>query len=342
MFSLQSLANTYLCGGKIFNDMGSSPINLLSDKFINAIKQAVPSALKTAWWMIRLTVIVSLVVTVMQYFGIIGWLSQMLNPLFNQLGLPGEAALVFISGYFVNIYSAIAVVVTLDLSLRAITILAVMCLCAHNMILETAVQKKTGSSVTRMVLLRTIAAIVSGFALNKIMPAENVVTTTEYVANTIGVGELALNWLKSTSLLVLKMFVLIISLNILQRLLAEFGVIRLLSKLLRPVLKIFGLPAKTSFLWIVANTLGLAYGAAVMVEETELGKISKEDGDLLNHHIAISHSNIEDVSLFLTVGAGLWWMLISRWILAAIVVWLRRLELKLLHRNPKVDVVVNT
>ncbi len=105
------------------------------------------------------------------------------------------------------------------------------------------------------------------------------------------------------------MFILILSLNILQRLLAEFGVIRKLSKILRPVLKIFGLPAKTSFLWIVANILGLAYGAAVMIEETELGKISPEDADLLNHHIAISHSNLEDVCAFLSIGASLGWML---------------------------------
>jgi spore maturation protein SpmB len=123
------------------------------------------------------------------------------------------------------------------------------------------------------------------------------------------------------------MFTLIMGLNILQKLLGEFGVIRWLSKILRPLLKVFGLPAKTSFLWIVANILGLAYGAAVMLEEVQQGKVSRRDVDLLNHHIAISHSNLEDVSLFLSVGVGLWWMLLPRWILAAVAVWIRRWEL---------------
>lgn len=67
----------------------------------------------------------------------------------------------------------------------------------------------------------------------------------------------------------------------------------------------FGLPAKTAFLWIVANTLGLAYGAAVMIDETESGKITKKDVDLLNHHISISHSNLEDVFLVASVGASI-------------------------------------
>ncbi len=117
----------------------------IKTRIIGAVKSAVPPALKTAWWMIRLTVIVSLTVTLMQYIGVIDWLSDVLNPLFNLFGLPGESALVFISGYFVNIYSAVATAVTLELNLRSITILSVMCLCAHNMIIETAVQKKTGS-----------------------------------------------------------------------------------------------------------------------------------------------------------------------------------------------------
>ncbi|MDR1896175.1 MAG: nucleoside recognition protein [Prevotellaceae bacterium] len=293
---------------------------------INAIKSAINPAMKTAWWMVRLTVTVSLAVTVFQYFGIVAWLAKLLNPLFNLVGLPGESALVFISGYFVNIYSAITVVVTLDIGYRAITILAVMCLCSHNMIIETAVQKKTGSSALRMVLLRTTASFVSAFILNWILPAETIVSAENKDIITLPLKDIAINWSISTSVLAIKMFVLILSLNILQKLLAEFGVIRLLSKLLRPILKIFGLPAKTSFLWIVANILGLAYGAAVMIEETEQGKISKNDVDLLNHHIAISHSNLEDISLFLSIGASLWWMLIIRWILAAIAVWLRRME----------------
>ncbi|MFA5713904.1 MAG: nucleoside recognition protein, partial [Bacteroidales bacterium] len=129
--------------------------------------------------------------------------------------------------------------------------------------------------------------------------------------------------------LVLLMSTLIIFLTFLQRVLAEFGVIRWLSKLFKPVMVFFGLPPKTSFLWIVANTLGLAYGAAVMIDETESGKITREDANLLNHHIAISHSNLEDVILLTSVGAIVWWLLLARWLFSFILVWELRLEMAL-------------
>ena len=299
-------------------------------RILKSVKEAMPSALKTGWWMVRITLAVSLAVTVLQYLGVVGWMSESLTPIFKFMGLPGEAALVFLSGYFVNLYSAIAIIVTLDLSIRSITILAVMCLCAHNMIIETAVQKKTGSSLVRMTLIRTISAFVLGFMLNLIMPETTaMVVAQEPLQAEAGLIILLKGWLISAAWLILKMMTLIISLSVLQRILAEFGAIRWLSKLLRPVMRVFGLPAKTSFLWIVANILGLAYGSAVMIEESERGVIDHEEVDLLNHHIGISHSNLEDVILFASVGGLVLWMLFTRWIASMVIVWLRRLELSL-------------
>ncbi|MFA6326078.1 MAG: hypothetical protein WCX21_02875, partial [Bacteroidales bacterium] len=55
-------------------------------------------------------------------------------------------------------------------------------------------------------------------------------------------------------------------------------------------------------------------------------KVSRRDIDLLNHHISISHSNLEDLILFSTVGGLMPWMLFSRWIMSFFLVWERRLE----------------
>ena len=148
-------------------------------------------------------------------------------------------------------------------------------------------------------------------------------------------------WFFKTLKLVVMMSVLIFTLSIIQRLLAEFGVIRWLSKFMRPVMAFFGLPAKTAFLWIVANTLGLAYGAAVMIDETESGKITKKDVDLLNHHISISHSNLEDVFLVASVGASIPWLLASRWTLSFLLVWELRLEMFIRKKLVPLRVVNN-
>ena len=61
--------------------------------------------------------------------------------------------------------------------------------------------------------------------------------------------------------------------------------------------------------------------------ETESGKITKKDVDLLNHHISISHSNLEDVFLVASVGASIPWLLASRWTLSFLLVWELRLEM---------------
>ncbi len=294
---------------------------------IDSIKEILPKTLKTCLWLVKITVLISLGILFLRYFNILPWFSKLISPVFNIVGLPGEAALAFVTGYFMNVYSAIAVLVTLGLDIRTITILSVMILCSHNMVTETAVQKKTGSSAIRMVLIRTLSAFFLGFILNLIMPGEVISQFSEAKMANVTFIEMAKEWLNSTISVVIKMVVLIFALSVMQRLLSEFGIIRWISKFLKPVLAIFGLPAKTSFLWIVANILGLAYGAAVMIDEYENGKVSKEDIDLLNHHIAISHSNLEDVILLSSVGAMTIWILLSRWVMSFILVWELRLEM---------------
>lgn len=292
-----------------------------------AVKEVLPGALKTCWWLIKVTVLISVVILLLRYFNILPWFSELIGPVFNLVGLPGEAALAFVTGFFVNVYSAIAVIVTLDLDIRAITIISVMVLCSHNMITETTVQKKTGSSAVRMVIVRTLSAFILGALLNLIMPGKPVNEAVHSLSQPLPVEGLFKEWLHSTVVIIIRMSLLIISLSILQRILAEFGIIRWISKFFKPLLTIFGLPPKTSFLWIVANILGLAYGAAVMIDEYNRGKVGKDEIDLLNHHIGISHSNLEDLLLLTSIGGLFFWMLLSRWAMSLVWVWGLRLEM---------------
>lgn len=291
-----------------------------------SVKQVLPGTFKTCIWLIKITVGVSFAILFLKYFDILPWISRFLSPVFNHLGLPGEAALPYVTGYFVNVYAAISVAVAFDFDVRTLTILSVMILCSHNMVTETAVQKKTGTSAVRIVLVRTLSAFILAFLLNLILPGS--ITQAAAAAEEGSRDFMAMfrEWAVSTGWVVVKMTVLIFSLAILQKLLSEFGVIRWISKFLKPVLAFFGLPARTSFLWIVANILGLAYGAAVMLEETESGHVNRRDIDLLNVHIAISHSNLEDLILLSSLG-GVWYiLLITRWAGSFVLVWSLRFE----------------
>lgn len=296
------------------------------EKILNCIKSVLPGTTRTCIWLLKITVGVSFAIMFLKYFNILPWFSNLLSPIFNSIGLPGEAALPFVTGYFVNVYAAISVMVSFDFDVRTLTILGTMVLSAHNMITETAVQKKTGTSAVRIIIIRTLSAFTLAFLLNRIMPGEVAGTLEGAQQQNVEFMVLFKEWLRSTFSVVIKMTTLIYTLAIAQKLLAEYGVIRWLSKFLKYPLAFFGLPARTSFLWIVANTLGLAYGAAVMMEEVGSGKVTGRDIDLLNSHIAISHSNLEDLLLLSALGAIWYVMLFSRWAGSFVLVWELRAE----------------
>lgn len=296
-------------------------------RIVRCVKEVTPSSIKTCIWMIEITVGVSFAMMLLKYFNILPWISDLISPIFKYFGLPGSAALAYLSGYFVNCYSAIAVISSLEMDWRAVTIIATMVLCSHSMILETAVLRKTGASAVRMVVVRTLTALALGFILNLILPgsAEEIVDSAAQKWD-IPFWTTLWQWFLSTLKLVFLMVVIIFALNILQRILSEFGIMDVIARFFRPLMYVLGLPSNTTFLWLVANIVGLGYGAAAMLDEIGRGSVSNRDVKLLDTHICVSHSNVEDLMLMTALG-GIWWvMLLIRVAAAIVLVWEQRLE----------------
>jgi len=285
-----------------------------------------PKGLKTAYWLLKITIPVSFAVVMLDYFGGIDFIAGYTTPVFKLIGLPGVAAIVLITSVFTNIYSVIAVLTTLALPTREGTIIAVMCLISHGFIIETAVLRKTGSSVVRMLLLRLTASFLVGWFMNLLMPGTASVISEELVREKLIFSDVFINWLIVITKTVIKILVLVNLLLIAQKILEEFGLMDLLVIPLKPLMKVFGLPQNTSFSWIAANFLGLAYGSAIIIDQLETKKMSKNDADTLNHHIALSHSQLEDPLLFLTLGFSMGWLIFPRLIIAIVVVWIRKAE----------------
>ena len=99
----------------------------------------------------------------------------------------------------------------------------------------------------------------------------------------------------------------------------------MVARFFAPLMKLMGLSRESSFLWFVAQTVGLTYGSAVLLEELEENNLPQKDVNLLNYHIAINHSLLEDTSLFWVMGVPLFWITIPRILLAIAFVWLVRL-----------------
>ena len=117
-----------------------------STRVWGCVKKALPVAIKTSVWFLKIMLPVSLFVTLLSYFNILPYISSFASPLFTLIGLPGDAALVFVTSIFTNIYTVIALLSTLDFSVRESLIMATMCLISHNFVVETIVLQKTGSS----------------------------------------------------------------------------------------------------------------------------------------------------------------------------------------------------
>lgn len=85
------------------------------------------------------------------------------------VGLPGEAALPVVLASLVNVYAGIGAILPLGLDQKELTIVGAMVLMAHELPIETAVSKKTGSRVSSLVFIRIILAFVFAAIINFIM-----------------------------------------------------------------------------------------------------------------------------------------------------------------------------
>ena len=77
-------------------------------------------------------------------------------------------------------------------------------------------------------------------------------------------------------------------------------------------------------MWAVAHILGLTYGSAVLIDEVESGELSLRDANFFNYHIAVNHSTLEDTLLFVAIGVPVLWMIVPRFVLAILIVWIVR------------------
>lgn len=250
------------------------------------------------------------------------------------VGLPGSAAMALISSILVNLYAVIAMLPALGLDHRQLVILALLCLVAHNFLVELAVTRRTGTPMRRMFAVRAGGGLLLAWVLSLILPEGGLWSQAlqlpgssfEAGAANTPLGPALLDWVQGLALLLIRVALIVSALVVFTRWLQYAGITDRLARVMRLPLQVLGLPASSAPAWLVANTLGLAYGAAVLKEEAETGRLNAADGDLLNHHLGVSHSLVEDTALFAAFGAPVMWLILPRLALALVVVWERRLE----------------
>jgi len=309
--------------------VGESAPATRAERFWRAVRKGAVGGLKTTAWIVALVVPVSLSVTLLAWSGALAHAAAYIAPVFGLFGVPESTAIAFLTGALVNCYSAIAAFSAFPLTGREVTILALMILVCHNLLVECPIQGRTGTSAVAMALLRIGGACVGGLALNLLMPPDVAGAAVAHPGAAVAGAATSFSdalafWAVSTSKLVVKIAVIIVSLTVAQKVLDEMGAIRILSRVLYPAMWVLGLSRRVAFLWLVANTLGLAYGGGIIVEEAKAGRLGKSDVNALNISVALCHSLLEDTILFVAVGASALWITVPRLVMAAIAVWTYR------------------
>lgn len=302
----------------------------MTTKNETAVPRLIPgvrNGLKKGWhgfiWLLKIILPVSFATGLLVYSGIIYQLDFLLNPVMTWMGLPASGALVIIAGIFTGIYGTVAALSVMPFAMEHMILLAVFTLICHNLIQESIVQGRSGINPFFAAGFRLAAAFVVTFFCAKLMgvtpdmagPLAGATLPAQDPSFTAWLA----GWAVDTLKLVVQIFCIIMTLMVLMELARVFRVIDFIIRPLRPVLAFLGLDRSCGMLWMTAAVFGLAYGSAVIVEETRTHAYDPEALTRLHLSIGINHAMIEDPALFLPLGIPVFWLWIPRLVTAVLV-----------------------
>jgi len=294
----------------------------MNQKLTLSVKYGLAKGFKGFLWILKIIVPISFLTALITWSGYISSSDAILRPVMEIIGLPAVAALPILVGLLTGIYGAIAAMAPLALSIDQMTLVAVFVLIAHNLIQEGMVQHNSGLPFLRANLIRLTAAIITVLIIFMFIgdvsaPGE---LSDPLAANRVSFLSMLNTWTMSTLVLSVKMFVIIVTLMIVFETMKRYELIGRITALLNPVLRVLGLNKNTGFLWLTAAFFGLTYGAAVIVEEAREGNITAIELERLQVSIGINHAIVEDTALFLTLGVGVFWLVLPRFTAAIVAV----------------------
>ena len=146
--------------------MTANPLSRLLESSSLGFKQGVKAFLQLSSIMAP----VYIVTAILKLTPALDYISAFFEPLMKYLGLPGSSAIALVTGTFVNLYAAAAIVAGLDMSARQLTILALVLGFSHSQIMETAIIGKMKARPYLVTPLRVFFGLLAGLLLHLVMP----------------------------------------------------------------------------------------------------------------------------------------------------------------------------
>ncbi len=285
------------------------------------LKRGLLVGLQTTWTLGKIIFPITLIVTILGYTPVLEWLAGLLAPVMGWIGLPGEAAIPLVLGNVLNLYAAIGAILTLELTVKEVFILAVMLSFSHNLFIESAVATKVGIRMSVVLVVRIGLALFAAFMINLFWSGGQETAQYGFVSSTGQPevsGWLAIAWqgVTSATLGILQLAMIVIPLMIVVQIMKERNWLKLVSKAMAPFTKMLGIKENTSTTLASGLLFGLAFGAGVMIQAAKEDGVAKKDLYLVFIFLVACHAVIEDTLIFIPLGIPVWPLLIIRLVTA--------------------------
>lgn len=280
------------------------------------MRRGFQNGLSTTWTLGKVIFPITLIVTILQFTPVLPWLIDLVSPMMSWIGLSGEAAVPLVLGNFLNLYAAIGAIVSFDFTVKEVFIMAVMLSFSHNLIVESAVATKVGVKWWVIVGVRVGLALLAAFIINLVwqggsnMAQYGLISSEEYVP--AGWFEITLNAVQTAILAIIQLALIVIPLMIVMQYLREKGWLDVLSGKLAPFMKFLGMDRNASMTMVAGLTIGLAFGAGLMIQAVKEDGVSKKDMYLALIFLVACHAVVEDTLIFVPLGIPVWPLLVIR------------------------------
>ncbi|WP_251554932.1 nucleoside recognition domain-containing protein [Neobacillus muris] len=272
----------------------------------DSLKRGLLSGLKTTWTLGKVIFPVTLIVSILQYTPVLPWVIKLISPLMKLIGLSGDAAIPLVLGNFLNLYAAIGAILTLDLTVKEVFILAVMLSFSHNLFIESGVAMRAGVKLWIVLITRPGLAVVSAAVIHLVWHGGGQEAkygllngTAEQAAGWMG---MILQSLEKAGLGILQMAMIVIPLMMVIQLLKDIKWLNKFSRTMAPITKSLGMQENTSTTMAAGLLFGLAYGAGVMIQAVEDEGVSQKDITLAFLFLMACHAVVEDTLIFVPLG----------------------------------------